>query len=616
MRRGIATPRLRRFLLGIALVITGYAALSGWHRFVDRGTAVPELVLLLPDSADERSPLVQVWVDAARETGAVLRIERASHFLRPLLPRRRPVAIVMPDSVHRRASSALINRLEHYVLSGGSLMLVFDAATLTPDGTFPRTRSRFSSLVGVDYGLYDRLRGQATVRNPIEGPSSTFLALDIPPGKAVVSKRGETLSTYSYGQVSYAHFVTRGTFDGNVLLRGARQGSLVAGVRSAGKGKVLFVNLPLGYLRSRSDGALLHGFLSYFNTDVARLPRLLPTPGGTGGMVLNWHVDSNASYAALEAIDRNTRLIDDGPFSIHLTAGPDTYVPGDKAGFNLVHDPRAMHWVRRFRGAGHAIGSHGGWIHNVFGTQVNEHNAARFSRYLDLNFMAVERATGSRVIEYSAPNGNQPQWVTNWLDAHGVNAYYFTGDTGMGPTHTYRDGRRSDRHTWAFPITPYGRNGSFEEAMHAGVPTAEVRTWLRGLIDFTARRHTVRLIYFHPPGALLYLQPMQDMILHARAMSPARFRWYTMGDYARFLSRRESVRWTLAGDRAADRLDASSSTGLEGMTWLVPISRYGRPVPVQGIAIVKREAGDWLVTASAGRTLRVNLPRLSPPTMP
>jgi hypothetical protein len=47
-----------------------------------------------------------------------------------------------------------------------------------------------------------------------------------------------------------------------------RDGSVLAGLRDYGKGKVLFVNLPVTYLAVRTDGLWLHSFMAFFNRQV------------------------------------------------------------------------------------------------------------------------------------------------------------------------------------------------------------------------------------------------------------------------------------------------------------------------------------------------------------
>ncbi len=84
----------------------------------------------------------------------------------------------------------------------------------------------------------------------------------------------ETLSGYLLGNLMYSSFVTRGAFKGQVLATSPQAG-LVTGLRTAGKGQVLFVNLPLTYLKvMRTDGLPMHGFLHYFAHQVLGLAQL------------------------------------------------------------------------------------------------------------------------------------------------------------------------------------------------------------------------------------------------------------------------------------------------------------------------------------------------------
>jgi len=73
---------------------------------------------------------------------------------------------------------------------------------------------------------------------------------------------------------SYAHFVTGTEYRASPLLVGT-DGGLIAGYHRYGKGCVLFVNLPLGYLKVRSDGMFLHAFLRYFVRHIVTLPAAL-----------------------------------------------------------------------------------------------------------------------------------------------------------------------------------------------------------------------------------------------------------------------------------------------------------------------------------------------------
>nr|MDQ3057749.1 polysaccharide deacetylase family protein [Pseudomonadota bacterium] len=400
-------------------------------------------------------------------------------------------------------------------------------------------------------------------------------------------------------------FVTRGDYKGRVLMSG-RDGNLVAGLGRSGKGQVLFVNLPLGYLKLRSDGMLLHGFLSWFGEEICGLPRLLAVPDGIGGLVLNWHIDSNASLAPLKMLQSETTMFSHGPYSVHFTAGPDTYKVGDRSGLDLEHNLESQAWVRLFAAKGNAIGSHGGWAHNIFAASLNDHNGAEFAPWIARNDAALEALTGQPVTEYSSPEGRHPQWVTDWLQDHGILGYYFTGDTGMAPTRTYRDGKRSDRTTWAFPLVPYGRVASFEDAAEAGVSQAEIGRWLVDLAGFVAVDRSVRLFYFHPPGGVDYPRSVQSLLDAVDARGNA-FRWYTISGLSTFLNRRENTRWSFDDDRNGWLMSAHNPAGLADLAWHVPASSYSGVSARDGdLAIVAVEDG-WLVRVQAGQSASVHL---------
>src|SRR5437660_1454634 len=97
----------------------------------------------------------------------------------------------------------------------------------------------------------------------------------------------QVLVGYLYGELEYPSFQTTGEYHGKTLLQSTD--GLVAGENKHGAGRVLLVNLPLGYLTTRTDGMLLHSFLHYFAEDMLQMPHLANVPDGVGGVVMNWH---------------------------------------------------------------------------------------------------------------------------------------------------------------------------------------------------------------------------------------------------------------------------------------------------------------------------------------
>jgi hypothetical protein len=582
------------------------------------------LLLLLPDDVDAASPAAEEWVDAASEEGFHLVPMHDSEFLNPLSTIH-PAGVIVPDQIHRTANDVLIGELHRYVEQGGHLMVVYDACTWDLKGRFPPGAARLSNLVGVRYALYDQYGTETMGPAQVTGTSAAMRELGIPPGSfapidesgklsrwqpvALADPREErsAFATYLYGTVDYPVFRTMGDFDGTVLLRS--KNGLGAGYRREGQGQVLFVNLPLGYLASRTDGLLLHSFVHFFAFRMIGLPYLDSVPDGVGGLIFNWHVDARSSLRPLKIL-ADQGVFDRGKFSVHLTAGPDVDVFGDQKGLDVLHNPEAQKWVRYLRAHGQEIGSHGGWIHNYFGYHVNDSDQAEFEKYLQMNKDALEQVSGAPVTEYSAPIGNHPAWVTHWLEQHGVVAYYFTGDAGLGPTRVYRNGERDSAKLWAFPILHMGKEASLEEMGFDNVPIGAVRDWMLAVTDYTVRWHTARLVYTHPYGAEKFFPTLRAWLDNAAALEHAgRFRWYTMTDLARFLSERQRVRWSM--ERAPGggvTLLASDAKSLAHKTWVFPAGSYSAKARVlEGHAAIAVEDGMILVRATEGRKLEVEL---------
>jgi hypothetical protein len=609
MKAGRRAQVAAALALGTLLVALGFLA----QRWSTATRSLHSIVLLVPNAAAEADARIQVWADAAEEEGLLLRRMSVAEFLRPWTDRSHLAAVILPDGLQATTDYPLLGTLERYVEEGGQLMLVYDAATRS--GDLPAGRGSLARLAGVEYAMYQELGDRAAGWGPVLGSMDSLKRLTLPPGKytaAGPTERGGAnpvgrryaIAGYEHRQLSYPSFVTRGAYRGERLLE-TPAGNLVAGYRREGRGGVLFVNLPLGHLAGQSDGLPLHGFLRYLIDEVLRLPYLAPVPEGVGGIVMNWHLDSNAAIEALTRM-RDLGVYRQGPYSIHLTAGPDTVGFGDGLGLDVPRNAGIQRWIREQRAQGHAIGSHGGWIHDYFGLKVGEHNRAGFEKYLELNRAALVKATGGAVREYSSPVGNHPRWISDWLAAHGFVAYYYTGDSGMGPTHV----GGSAHGLWAFPVASLRDMASFEEFAQANLSQGVVQVWLNGLTDYCAQQAVVRLVYFHPPGALRYPQAMRAWLAQAERLRRAGgFRWYTMTEIADFLNARAEVRWSMQREQGGELIAASHPHSLEHFTWRLPKSVYQRPAVVAGTATVGEDPGHWRVVAGPGTTLRFSTVR-------
>ena len=439
----------------------------------------------------------------------------------------------------------------------------------------------------------------------------------------------DAYSGYLLGNLVYPVYATAGEFGAatnpsQLALADSPQFGLVAGVNPVGTGRVLFVNLPLTYLKGRTDGLPMHGFLHYFVRNVLNLPHLSSMPNGVAGMTFDWHLDSKAAQApTLSLMKRNVFKEPGAYFSIGMTAGPDTLTLGDKLGWDLAANLSAQRIMTTFDKFGHSVGSHGGWIHDFYGNNAAETNQTastagacvktlgaldNFQQCLVLNRQDVNAFIRRPSRVYSAPQGNNPPWAMSWLESQGVVAAYFGGHTGLGVTRQYRDGVLANPGLWVSPVTPQGFYATYEEFQDFNVPKADVTQWYRDLMDFNIAQNTSRMVYAHPPGADLWYDVLSGMFTYAKTQRDAgKLAWYTMTRLADFMTTRLRVTWTqtVNASTGATLFNASHPVSLNEFVWRLPKARYPTaPVIVSGVASVGLTEPDyWLVKAQGGTSL-------------
>jgi hypothetical protein len=596
-------------LLAIAVVASSTLAYAIWPAFDQKRT----LALLVADGTETDAE--QIWQQAALEEGIKLEVVTASQFLRARPSDQKTYAgIIVPDKLHRRASTYLTDTLRDYVRQGGKLMLVFDALTYDLNGAYAPESARLSDVAGVEYAMYEKF-GKAVVRaSPIIGTKESVSRIGIPPGRTEVERpvsfNNQTydywMTTYRYSELKYPLFQTGTVAPDTEVMMLTPETQVAAARHRLGRGETLFINLPLGLLKNRTDGLLMHSFLRYFSDEFVGLPRLLSAPDGIGGLILNIHVDNGAAIKSLATLQK-MGIFDQGPYSIHFTAGPDVNQFGDGLGMDVVHNSTTQQWIRYLQARGNAIGDHGGWIHNYFGSRINDTNSNEYEKYLVYNNDAMRKVTGQPITEYSAPVGNHPRWVTDWIGRHGIETYYTTSNLGMGPTRMFQNNALIDKRTWSIPITPFGRIASFEEAMFAKQPAGPMTDWLVALTKFVASNQTIRQIYCHPIGVPYYADSMHALLDTTKSLQEQHlFKWRTMTDVARFMSRREGVQWKLSDQAGKLELTASDDTSLAQMTWRLPAALCNTPQITRGKGSLTRQAdNNWQVTAGPVRQLTV-----------
>ena len=583
-----------------------------------------QLVLLVPDGTPPTAFFIQIWQDAANEQGVRLESMEISAWVRQSSYGQSPGAgVIVPDTHHRRLGQTAISALTNYVQAGGHLMLVQDAGVLDEGGHYAEGPSRLSHLAGVMYGNYDHWGQGIGGFLRVQGDVKVLESLHIPPGRYQPLKRDGSLNAMpapedwlpngpaqvsGYGSTPSRFPVLRTDRPKTAPMLFSPEGDAVAIRHAYGKGSTLFVNLPLTHLRQQTDGIFLNGFIGMFAQDILGVPALLPTPGNRGVFVLNWHNDDRLAIHYLHKLQAEG-IFDHGHQSMHFTAGPDVNELNDGKGMDLANNTEALDMIKLLTSQGHSIGNHGGWIHNHFGLNANDRNATNYKPYLDLNNEAVKAANGGRQpIEYSAPMGNNPAWVFDWLDQHDNLAFYSTGDIGMAPTKLWMGQRRMGG-GWAFPVMTNGNIASAEEAHFNQMPQAAFSAWLQQVARFVEEQRVMRLSYFHPVGAALYIEPVKDFINRGqRCTEESRCRFMSMTEAAAFLTRREQVLWQVdVGSDTAQTLIANHSKSLSDMVWKFPRSHYQSVRVEAGDATVDSDAQAFYVAVRGGRNLKLSL---------
>ncbi|BCV22178.1 hypothetical protein [Moorella sp. Hama-1] len=504
-------------------------------------------------------------------------------------------ALILPEGLNQSLSPEVAGRLNDYVLAGGKVLLVYDPGTRGADGGNMAEPS-LASLAGVNYGLPDQ-GGKESYDGYWQFPSPQEAAgWGITPGKL---SHGNAVSSYGYGRLNYRH-VRAKLLDARAIAFDTRQGwnPVITDKLYPSGGAVVYANLPLAFYKQMSDDLAMRSVLRTFLIKYAHVPRLVNTPGGRGGLVLNFHLDSNAHILPLRAMIQRGIFRPDLQYSIHITAGPDTYHPGDGQGFDAASPVKGRPWVEEMQKYG-AIGSHGGWIHNYFAANLEKFPRQEAWRYLALNCDTLAAITGKPVLEYSAPVGHHPPFVNEWLQQHGVLAYYSPGDTGSAPTRSIFHGRQVSGSLWSFPITPYQQYAALEELMAAGVPLAEVEGWLDNLLNFVEEEHVIRLIYTHANRKEYALEALAHLAERAaRDQDEGRLLVWPMSRFATFLNRYEQTEATFSRDPAGWQVKLANKAGLEDMT--VALYVGARRYRVLGRHLSWRQEGEWLyITTTA-----------------
>jgi len=407
-------------------------------------------------------------------------------------------AVIFADGVNQSLPMDIREWAKSYLEKGGNVAVISDAGTKDHKGSFLE-EGVFREILSLNNITYKENKKSFTYGYlQIEKNSMDFL--DIPPGKTLGRN---LLGAYSYGKLKYpiARVKNEGVRKSDVCAWAVtKSGFKSPGIvfKNYGKGKVMYTCLPLGYLKANADDFPLRKLLRAFLFKAVKIPHLLNTPEGKGGLVVNWHIDSSIDWKSIPYLIQNGDIRKDVKCSFHITAGDFRDAPGDRLGFD-AHG-KGREFVLNLLEYG-VVGSHGGWGHNWFAENVQKKvfSEKDIYKYIRKNNDCLELVTGYRPREYSAPNGVHPQPVTTRvLEKLGFTCYYYTGDNGSSPNRTFIDERVISKSIIAFPISSLGKYASLGDMHKMNVSEQKVSSWLKSIIDYAVKTRSVKLVYSHP----------------------------------------------------------------------------------------------------------------------
>jgi len=335
---------------------------------------------------------------------------------------------------------------------------------------------------------------------------------------------------------------------------------------------------------------VLRPLLKYFLLELVGLPRLVASPGGTGGLVVAIHLCSGAYFRDLDRILAWRLLSGDIPFSFYVTAGPDNDRPGDKRGVDVLNPKKGRRYVEALEQYG-SIGAHGGWCHNYWAYHYRELTDEEKKAYIDWNYQALAEVTGRPVTDYAAPGGAHDPKVNNYLAALGTKAASVPVAFNSPPTHAWFNGQPENRF-WFFGYTGTTYGTAFENMLAGGRKPAQIEEDIRQLLDFLAEKREIRLLYFHPVSLARHPEmwrSIQSYLL--KQVEEGNLTVRTMNDFAAFLTRHEKVRFSIRKARRGYYLTASSPDSLKEMTFALPVDKYNHLKNVAGLKV--KEKNGW-----------------------
>ena len=549
-------------------------------------------LIYVPGNPDETTT-IGVYRQLLEEEGYPFELVEASAlaFDTPQSLKEQFAALIFPEDVNRGLGAGFGRLIERYVAeAGGKVLIAYDAGTLDEAGE-ARSQWLFSALTGIKSlgrDASDRYLGPWVI------PQASSLRAFFEDG--VLS--GSTAKVYAVPAVQEYHYRLEGV-DSTPLAYGQEgaltsQSVIMTEKTYASGGVAIYINGRPGSLKARGNNDFMMRVpIRYFLLDVARMPRLVASPGGVGGLAVSIHICSGVYFKDLDRIFRENTLSREIPFSFSITAGPDSDRPGDGGGFDAANPEKGLPYLASLAQYG-SIGAQGGWIHNYWAYHFNELSKDAKKKYIDDNFQVLGKLSGTPVTEYAAPGGVHSVDVNDAIAAQGVRGASIPTSFCAPPTRGWFDGKKEDRF-WLFGYTGTQYGMALENMLAGGRQPEDIEDDLGSIVDTVVDRREIRLFYSHPISIAAHpdmWEAIQGYVLEKVHSGDLTVR--TVAEFAEFLDRREKVSFSVERFQNGYRIHAESAESMRDMAFAVPIAPGTRVKDSQGFPVRQRDGWAYV----------------------
>ena len=241
-----------------------------------------------PRMNKEYSYIIDAYEKVLEEEGVIYKTANIYDLLTldpESLVKSKPV-IIFPDDLNQVLPKETEVWAEEYLKHGGNVFVVYNAGIKNLDGSFLE-ESIFSKMVGVNYITYKTNKDSCFSLGYFKIKDKTSQEfLEIPEGK-IIEKY--LVGGYAYGIYQYPiaksekkTYLKDDEIYSWVVSQDSKEYPGVI-IRNYKNGKVMYVNLLLGHLKTYVDDFLLRTFLRVFLFKIVKIPHIMNVPYGKGG---------------------------------------------------------------------------------------------------------------------------------------------------------------------------------------------------------------------------------------------------------------------------------------------------------------------------------------------